>query len=150
MSKYDDEDFFGHKASKKQTQRRQQRKDKEAAMQAKRADKRQIRQKQRHTFVAAACFVFLLAAAAVAAGSAMNVLELQKGKADAQARLDVLDDTKGALEEELAQVESDEYVEQQARSELRMIKAGEVLYVIRNGLEEPSQLPKSPGGSVKP
>ena len=148
MSKYDDEDFFGHKASKKQTQRRQDRKEKEAAKQAKRAGKRQQRQKRRHTFIIAACFVFLLAAAAVVAASAMNVFELQRSKAEAQAQLDDLDNTKGALEEELAQVESDEYVEQQARSELRMIKDGEVLYVIRDGQEE-EEGPR-PEGAGKP
>jgi cell division protein DivIC len=63
--------------------------------------------------------------------SAYNVITLKMEEAEAQARLDVLMEEKQALEEELALVDSAEYIEQQAREQLRMIMPGEILYVLR-------------------
>lgn len=63
--------------------------------------------------------------------SAYNVITLKMEEAEARARLDVLMEEKQALEEELALVDSAEYIEQQAREQLRMIMPGEILYVLR-------------------
>lgn len=55
---------------------------------------------------------------------------LAKERALVQAKLDALNRKKAELEVELLLVNSDEYVEQQARNQLRMIKPGEILYII--------------------
>ncbi len=62
--------------------------------------------------------------------SVVNMVELQKERAETEARLAQLQRQKGTLEEELKQVNTDEYVEQQARSELKMVKPGEILYLL--------------------
>ncbi|MGI6733533.1 MAG: FtsB family cell division protein [Anaerovoracaceae bacterium] len=68
--------------------------------------------------------------------SAYNVIKLKIEEAEAQAKLDKLMAEKQALEEELALVDSEEYIEQQAREHLRMIMPGEILYVLKEREEE--------------
>ncbi|NLP29953.1 MAG: hypothetical protein GX363_02345 [Clostridiales bacterium] len=62
--------------------------------------------------------------------SVYNVLSLKFEEARAISELESLYSEKERLEEELSHVDSKEYIEQQARDELRMIYPGEVLYVI--------------------
>ena len=68
-----------------------------------------------------------------------------------QAQLEELEKRRSELENELLMVNSDEYVEQQARSQLHMIKPGEVLYIIPNSTEysapEPEEPEESPEGT---
>ncbi|MBR0440655.1 MAG: septum formation initiator family protein, partial [Firmicutes bacterium] len=61
-----------------------------------------------------------------------DIFQLQEQKRQADEELQGLEHRKLGLEQELEIVESDEYVEQQARSELRMIYDGEVLYVVKD------------------
>ncbi len=64
--------------------------------------------------------------------SVYNVISLKMEEAAAQAQLEALEAEKTVLEEELSYVDSEEYIEQQAREQLRMILPGETLYVLRN------------------
>ncbi|NLT47629.1 MAG: hypothetical protein GXX92_04375 [Clostridiales bacterium] len=64
--------------------------------------------------------------------SVYNVITLKMEEAAAQAQLEALEAEKRLLEEELSVVDSSEYIEQQAREQLRMILPGETLYVLRN------------------
>ena len=76
---------------------------------------------------------------AVAAGFAMRAVQkmisLSQERVQVQAQLDALEKRRSELENELLQVNSDEYVEQQARSQLHMIRPGEVLYIVPNNTE---------------
>ena len=63
--------------------------------------------------------------------SVYNIITLKMEEAAAQAQLDVLEAEKRALEQELSLVDSKEYIEQQAREQLRMILPGEILYVLK-------------------
>ena len=62
--------------------------------------------------------------------SVAGLIELEREKAETERRLSQLQRQQGSLEEELLQVNTDEYVEQQARSELKMVKPGEILYLM--------------------
>ncbi len=57
-------------------------------------------------------------------------MKLQREKAEAQARLDELKIKIELLQNELERVTSDEYIEQQARTHLKMIYPGETLYIV--------------------
>ncbi len=72
--------------------------------------------------------VLMLAAISV---SIFNVVTLRIEKSEAEAKLLSLENEKKVLEEELSNAGSAEYIEQQAREQLRMIMPGEVLYVLK-------------------
>ena len=59
-----------------------------------------------------------------------RIVELKKEKAEAEARLEELQERLAQLESELTRVTTDEYIEQQARTHLRMIYPGETVYII--------------------
>ena len=61
-----------------------------------------------------------------------QIWALQKEKKEAQQKLNDLEWTIGQMEEELTRVTSDEYIEQQARTKLRMILPGEKLYIVEH------------------
>lgn len=70
---------------------------------------------------------------AVISVSVINVFSLKSENALAAQRLTLLENEKERLGEELLKVDSTEYVEQQAREQLKMIMPGEVLYVLKKG-----------------
>jgi cell division protein DivIC len=59
-----------------------------------------------------------------------RIVELKKEKAAAEARLEELQEKLDQLEDELTRVTSDEYIEQQARTQQKMIFPGETLYIV--------------------
>ncbi|MBR3394320.1 MAG: septum formation initiator family protein [Firmicutes bacterium] len=103
--------------------------------------------------------LLVLVAAAWTARSVQRMVALSQERAAVQAQLDELEKRRSELENELLMVNSDEYVEQQARSQLHMIKPGEVLYIVPNNTEysmpveeEPAEgePESSPAEGVKP
>ena len=74
--------------------------------------------------------VLVIIAAALVGRSIYRIIELQKEKARAQAELEELKQKIELLESELKRVSSDEYIEQQARTQLKMIFPGETLYIV--------------------
>lgn len=84
------------------------------------------------------CLIFIVIGLIIGA-SAYNVIKLKMEEAEAQAKLDRLLEEKQALEEELALVDREEYIEQQAREHLRMIMPGEILYVIKDKEEDENE-----------
>jgi len=68
--------------------------------------------------------------AAIVASAGINLWKLNKEKEEALAQLHALTQEQAALENELSQIESQEYIEQAARAELHMILPGETMYVI--------------------
>lgn len=81
--------------------------------------------------------------------SVFQIIKLSKERDAAEARLEELQYKIDQLNDELARVTSPEYIEQQARSQLRMIYPGELLYVVTNDkmVEEPSE--ETTGGAVE-
>ena len=69
--------------------------------------------------------------------SALNA-ELDRKKAELEALEREIEKGRDTLE----QVNSDEYIEQKARSELRMIKEGEILYIVEKDPEKPADKPE--------
>ena len=90
--------------------------------------------------------------------SVQRMVALTRERAMVQAQLEELEKRRRELENELLMVNSDEYVEQQARSRLHMIKPGEVLYIVPNSSEytapaepeENEETPADPADSAKP
>lgn len=82
--------------------------------------------------------VYLLVLVVILAVSSFSVYNLISQKAalnEAKAKQEELQKEKEKLQQELTQVNSDEYVEQQARKQLNMIKPGELLFVVDDGSE---------------
>ena len=90
--------------------------------------------------------------------SVQRMVSPTRERAMVQAQLEELEKRRSELENELLMVNSDEYVEQQARSQLHMIKPGEVLYIVPNSSEytapaeqeETEETPADPADSAKP
>lgn len=87
---------------------------------------------KKHRLIVLFGILAALAAIALVARSAVLVLDLEAEKKEAQAKLDAVTKNRDQLQEELESVYSAEYVEQEARSELRMIYPGEILYIIND------------------
>jgi len=88
-----------------------------------------------------AALVALVIAAIFVGRSVYKIMELQREKREAQARLEEIQHKIELMEEELTRITSDDYVEQQARSHLKMIFPGETLYII---------VPRSSGSQQNP
>lgn len=62
--------------------------------------------------------------------SAYNVISLKMNEAELKTEKKALENKREKLQYELTQLNSAEYIEQQARQTLRMVKPGEILYVL--------------------
>jgi cell division protein FtsB len=74
-----------------------------------------------------AAFLFLAVMASV---YAVRIAALKTDEAQAIAELEAAQDKKARLENELEHIDDPEYIEQQARTRLRMVKPGEIYYVL--------------------
>ena len=126
---------FTSKAISKNQQARKEKRDKAAELSAAKKERRRIITRNRRI---ALCVIVLAVGIVVymVARNVVQVTSLKAEKAQLEKELSQLNDKKDALEDELEQVHTDEYVEQQARSSLKMIKPGEILYLIKHGAEE--------------
>ena len=86
--------------------------------------------------------LLVLVAAAWTARSVQRMVALSQERAAVQAQVDELEKRRSELENELLMVNSDEYVEQQVRSQLHMIKPGEVLYIVPSSTEYTTSEPE--------
>lgn len=107
------------------------------------------RAKSRRKGVLVLILVVVLAAA-VTARAVQKMVSLTQERARVQAQLDELEKRRSELENELLMVNSDEYVEQQARSQLHMIKPGEVLYIVPSSTEYTTAQPSEEGEESAP
>ena len=132
MSRYTDDDMLRDWTSEAQKERQAQRaklrEDQEELLRR----QKKTRRRRRGFLIKAMCVAAVMVAVLFAAFSTMDIFQLQEQKRQADEELQGLEHRKLGLEQELEIVESDEYVEQQARSELRMIYDGEVLYVVKD------------------
>lgn len=89
--------------------------------------KRRTAKRRRYALLTTAVILFV---AAVVASSGIKLWRLSREKQATQAELNNLLEREAALQNELTQLESEEYIEREARAELHMIFPGEVLYVV--------------------
>lgn len=84
--------------------------------------------KRRRFVVFSTAVILFLGAVIVSAGVKLWNLHLEKQEVLAQ--IEALTQKQAELENELLQLDDDEYIEQKARSELHMIFPGETMYVV--------------------
>ena len=132
MSRYTDDDMLRDWTSEAQKERQAQRAKLREEQEEQLRRQKKTRRRRRGFLIKAMCVAAVMVAVLFAAFSTMDIFQLQEQKRQADEELQGLEHRKLGLEQELEIVESDEYVEQQARSELRMIYDGEVLYVVKD------------------
>jgi cell division protein FtsB len=89
-------------------------------------------------------FVIFLVMVGMIAVSAFNIVSLKLAEARTLKEQQELMEEKARLENIFSQVNSPEYIEQQARQQLKMIRPGEILYVL------PENNEKTTGGGIVP
>ncbi len=94
---------------------------------------RQAGKKARRRMVCFFIFVFIVC---MIGGSIFHIVSLKHSEAQAMKEYQELMEQKKRLENIYAQVNSPEYIEQQARAQLKMIKPGEILYVLPDKSKE--------------
>lgn len=90
--------------------------------------------------------VIFLAIVCVVAASVFNIINLKLTEARTLKEQQDLMAQKARLERVYSQVNSPEYIEQQARQQLKMIRPGEILYV----LPDKNNSKKATGGGIVP
>jgi len=89
--------------------------------------------------------IALLIAVIFVGRSLFRIFELRREKAEAEARLAEIQEKIERMESELTRITSDDYIEQQARSHLKMIFPGETLYiVVPPNLQQPPEVQPAP------
>ena len=145
MSNYTDDIFYDRDDGarrERRERRRQERERREKQVQSAKAQRR----RRRRRIAAFVSFVVLFAVIAVAVVNALHVRDLMEQKAQAETRLTELQAIIDEKNAELSHVDSPEYLEQQARSQLGMIYDGEILYKLRgtNEYTAPEPEPEEP------
>jgi cell division protein FtsB len=105
---------------------------------------RQAGKKARRRLVYFAVFLIMVG---VIVASAFNIINLKITEAQTLKEKQALLDQKSRLERIYSQVNSPEYIEQQARQQLRMIRPGEILYIL-DGKEQKDRKTATGGGIV--
>lgn len=82
---------------------------------------------------------FMVLSIVIAVINMSHISSLQSEKADAAAVLKDKTDQQARLVSELSVIATPEYIEEQARERLRMIKKGEILYTFDSGKEDNTQ-----------
>jgi len=102
-------------------------KEKKENKEKKKVSQRRSLRNARRRFLCAAIFIGITVLAGILIFDLLSVMAQEK---EVLAEKEALTEEKERLENELLQVTTDEYIEQQARDELRMIKQGETLYIV--------------------
>lgn len=134
MAKYFDQDILDDALTENQKRRKKVREPlhEKKRLKEEKAKVAEENRSRRRKFLGMVIVVILIIAALVGK-NLVQIIELSHEKKLAEERLAELEDQIGRLNEELMRVSSDEYIEQQARQQLRMIYPGEVLYVVLDG-----------------
>ncbi|MCQ2560806.1 MAG: septum formation initiator family protein [Clostridia bacterium] len=93
-------------------------------------DPEKIKRRQHRRRVILVMFLIVLIAVGLTVRGIFRLAALNIEKAETAKELQALEQQMGELQNELTQVNSDEYVEQQARIQLHMIRPGEILCVV--------------------
>ena len=134
MNNYTD-DILYSREDEARRERRERRRQEHERREKQEQSARARRAKRRRRIAALVCFVALFAITAVAVINALHVRDLMDQKAEAEQKLSELQAVIEEKNAELSHVDSPEYLEQQARSQLGMIYDGEILYKLRGSNE---------------
>lgn len=93
-------------------------------------------------------FLIFLAIIGIIAASAFNIVNLKITEAKTLKEQQALQEQKARLDKIYSQVNSPEFIEQQARQQLRMIKPGEILYIMKESDQNKGKT--ATGGGVVP
>jgi len=127
---YHDDSYSVRDISDAQQQRKERRDREREGVLAQRERRRRITRNRR--IVLAIILIVILGFLALVGNNILALSKLIQQKAEKEAELAKLQQEQEALSQELEQVNTDEYVEQQARSDLHMIRPGETLYVFED------------------
>ena len=132
-------------AREERRKKRRKKLEKKAHLEKNVVSKRRTAKRRRYAILTTALIFFV---AALVASSGIKLWRLSREKQATQTKLDNLLENKAELQNELTQLESEEYIEREARSELHMIFPGEILYmvptdyVIKDTLQESDAKPE--------
>lgn len=93
-------------------------------------------------------FVIFLLIGGIIAVYTFNIVALKITEARTEKELQALTEQKARLERVYSRVNNPEYIEQEARQQLRMIKPGEILYVLPD--KDKAKDKKTTGGGIVP
>ncbi|MDR1496273.1 MAG: septum formation initiator family protein [Clostridiales Family XIII bacterium] len=99
-------------------------------------------EKARRGFIAGRRFILICVTASVVffvGSSAFRIMELKAQEEEAVGVLEARIEQKARLESELAMLKDKEYIEEQARERLGMVKQGEILYIFEEKTEAPAK-----------
>ena len=117
------------------SRKQKERKERREALHAKKAHAEQkaavaAQKAKKRRRILLASILALIVAAVFVGRSVYRIWELKREKAQAEAHLAELQEKLERMENELTRITSDEYIEQQARTHLKMIFPGETLYIV--------------------
>lgn len=127
---YRDESYSVRDISDAQQQRKERRDLEYEASQERKERRRRINRNRR--IVLAIIAIIIIGFLGLVGNNILALNRLKQEKAEKEKELEKLRYQQEALTEELEQVNSDEYIEQQARSDLHMIRPGETLYIFED------------------
>jgi cell division protein FtsL len=115
------------KVRKERREKRKEKLDKKKPVEKDALSRRKAAKRRRFMILCTAGVLFV---AAVVVSAGINLWNLHLEQQETQAELDALMQKQAELKNELSQLDNEEYIEQEARSELHMIFPGEIMYVI--------------------
>ena len=127
---YHDDSYSVRDISDAQQQRKERREKEYEEARQRKERRRRINRNRR--IVLALAFIIIIGFLALVGNNIINLTKLNQEKAIKEEELQKLKNQQEALSQELEQVNTDEYIEQQARSDLHMIRPGETLYIFED------------------
>lgn len=114
--------------ARRTAQQEEAKKKPQGRVEAKKKSKRRKAKARRRSLIFGAIFaiIFFMLGAAI-----WNAVQIKAEENRAMARLEALELLRDSLKEELSRVNSPEYIEEKARTELHMIMPGEILYIVQ-------------------
>lgn len=107
-----------------------------------RAEERRRNRIRRLNHLRIAIFIIVVVLFVVVTMSIKNVLDLSLEQHELKKENEELREQKAALEKEFENINDKNYIEQQARKQLNMVKPGEIVYIIEEDGKEPDRKDK--------
>lgn len=104
-----------------------------------RAEERRRNRIRRLNHLRIAIFIIVVVLFVVVTMSIKNVLDLSLEQHELKKENEELREQKAALEKEFENINDKNYIEQQARKQLNMVKPGEIVYIIEEDGKEPDR-----------
>lgn len=127
-------------AASKRRQKRQEEKEKQEEIRATTTPQdRSKKRRKKVTTKRILIFIIIAAILAFMAGTGVQVIKLHMERSDAEKERAIKQAEKVKLKKELMRINDPEYIEEQAKERLRMIRRGETIYVFPEEEEDNTQ-----------